>query len=178
MQAHRGGRARLPENTLAAFANALSDDDISTLEFDTGITQDRVPVVLHDRTVNGSHCVDTAPVTSGDPEFPYVGRAVHDLTLAQLKTLDCGSKTLSAELPQQQAVPGARIPTLEEVLDLVNESGRDDIRLNIETKLSPTADDTIRYKTFTHEVVREIKRAKLIDRTTLQSFDWRTIQYS
>ncbi|NHC14862.1 hypothetical protein G9H71_13825, partial [Motilibacter sp. E257] len=178
VQAHRGGRARLPENTLAAFANALSDDDISTLEFDTGITQDRVPVVLHDRTVNGSHCVDTAPVTSGDPEFPYVGRAVHDLTLAQLKTLDCGSKTLSAELPQQQAVPGARIPTLEEVLDLVNESGRDDIRLNIETKLSPTADDTIRYKTFTHEVVREIKRAKLIDRTTLQSFDWRTIQYS
>ena len=178
IQAHRGGRARLPENTLAAFRNALSYDDISTLEFDTGITEDRVPVVLHDRALNGSHCVDTVPAFPGDPEFPYVGKAVHDLTLEQIKTVDCGTKTLSAELPQQQAAPGEKVPTLEEVLDLVDASGRDDVRLNIETKLSPTADDTIRYKTFTHEVVREIKRAGLIDRTTLQSFDWRTIQYS
>ena len=27
-----------------------------------------------------------------DPDFPYVGKYIANLTLAQLKTLDCGSK--------------------------------------------------------------------------------------
>ena len=62
-------------------------------------------MVLHDRTVSGSHCVDTGPAFPGDPEFPYVGKRVHDLTLAQLKTLDCGSKTLP-DFPRQQPAPG------------------------------------------------------------------------
>jgi glycerophosphoryl diester phosphodiesterase len=72
-------------------------------------------------------------------------------------------------------VPGARIPTLAEVFDLVRDSGRDDIRLNIETKLSPTADDTAPYQVFTRKLVRAIQRAGMVDRATIQSFDWRTI---
>jgi hypothetical protein len=28
----------------------------------------------------------------GDPEFPYVGKHIANLTLSQIKTLDCGSK--------------------------------------------------------------------------------------
>ncbi|MFV2104338.1 glycerophosphodiester phosphodiesterase family protein [Micromonospora sp. LOL_024] len=71
VQAHRGGRATRPENTLPAFANALANRAISTLELDTGITSDGKLVVLHDRTVNDAHCVDTAPVRFGDPEVPY-----------------------------------------------------------------------------------------------------------
>jgi len=35
LEAHRGGRALLPENTLPAFANALSMG-VDTLELDTG----------------------------------------------------------------------------------------------------------------------------------------------
>ena len=42
-----------------------------------------------------------------------VGKRVHDLTLAQLKTLDCGS-TVPADAPDQVPAPGARIPTLDE----------------------------------------------------------------
>ncbi len=93
IRGHRGARAVRPENTLAAFRYALANTDVSTLELDTGVTTDGHLVVIHDRTVNGSHCVDTAPATPGDLEFPYVGKRVHDLTLAQIKTLDCGSKT-------------------------------------------------------------------------------------
>ncbi|MFI5490759.1 glycerophosphodiester phosphodiesterase family protein [Micromonospora echinaurantiaca] len=177
VQAHRGGRATRPENTLPAFAHALQNRAISTLELDTGVTEDGTLVVLHDRTVNGSHCVDTAPARPGDPEFPYVGRAVHELTLAQLKTIDCGTRTLP-ELPAQVPAPGARIPTLDEVFALVRRSGRDDVRLNIETKISPLVADTEPYRSFTRKLVTAIERARFTDRATIQSFDWRTIRYA
>jgi glycerophosphoryl diester phosphodiesterase len=174
IQGHRGARAVRPENTLAAFSYALANDDVSTLELDTGVTQDGKLVVIHDRAVNGSHCVDTTPAFPGDSEFPYVGKRVNDLTLRQLRTIDCGSKTLP-EFPRQQAVPGARIPTLDEVFDLVEDSGRDDVRLNIETKISPLVDDTAPYQVFTRKLVDAIQDTKMTGRVTIQSFDWRTI---
>lgn len=177
IQGHRGARAYRPENTLPAFEYALADNDVSTLELDTGVTEDGQLVVLHDRAVNGSHCEDTEPATPGDPEFPYVGDLVHDLTLRQLKTLDCGSKTLP-EFPDQVAVPGARIPTLQEVFELVERSGRDDVRLNIETKISPLVDDTAPYREFTRKLVDAIRVAGFEQRATIQSFDWRTIRYA
>ncbi|MDW5329378.1 glycerophosphodiester phosphodiesterase family protein [Plantactinospora sp. KLBMP9567] len=177
IQAHRGGRATRPENTLPAFANALGNPAISTLELDTGVTRDGHLVVLHDRTVNGSHCEDTAPAWPGDRAFPYVGKRVHDLTLKQLRTIDCGSKTLP-ELPEQVAVPGARIPTLDEVFELVRRSGRRDVRLNVETKLSPLVADTEPYRSFTAKLVRAVERAGFTDRVTIQSFDWRTITHA
>ncbi|MEV6371964.1 glycerophosphodiester phosphodiesterase family protein [Micromonospora musae] len=177
IQAHRGGRATRPENTLPAFANALANKAISTLELDTGVTADGKLVVLHDRAINGSHCVDTAPARPGDPKFPYVGKLVHELTLAQIKTIDCGTKTLP-ELPEQVPAPGARIPTLDEVFTLVKRSGRDDVRMNIETKISPVVDDTEPYRSFTRKLVTAIEQARFIDRVTIQSFDWRTITYA
>ncbi|MBF9130889.1 hypothetical protein I0C86_18275 [Plantactinospora sp. S1510] len=177
IQAHRGGRATRPENTLPAFRNALDNSAISTLELDTGVTRDGHLVVLHDRTINGSHCEDTAPARPGDKAFPYVGKLVHDLTWKQIRTVDCGSKTLP-ELPEQVAVPGARIPSLDEVFDLVKASGRRDVRLNIETKLSPLVADTEPYRNFTAKLVREIEKAGFTDRVTIQSFDWRTITYA
>ncbi|MGN9809892.1 glycerophosphodiester phosphodiesterase family protein [Micromonospora sp. BQ11] len=177
VQAHRGGRATRPENTLPAFAHSLDNPAISTLELDTGVSADGHLMVLHDRTVNGSHCADTAPAWPGDPQFPYVGKRVHDLTLAQLKTLDCGS-TVPADAPDQVPAPGARIPTLDEVFALVRASGRDDVRMNIETKISPVVDDTEPYRSFTRKLVRAIERAGFERRATIQSFDWRTITYA
>src|SRR4051812_32293486 len=51
LQAHRGGRGLAPENTLAAFRNALGLG-VSTLELDTGVTRDGVVVVSHDPVLN------------------------------------------------------------------------------------------------------------------------------
>lgn len=175
VQAHRGGRAYNPENTLAAFAWALRARDISTLELDTVVTRDGQLVVSHDRSVNGAHCEDTAPASAGDRMFPYVGKVIHELTLAQLRTLDCGSKTLP-QFPQQRASPGERIPTLREVLRLVNASDRDDVRLNVETKLSPLAPyEGVTPREHARLLVGELRRAGLLNRSTVQSFDWRTI---
>jgi glycerophosphoryl diester phosphodiesterase len=141
------------------------------------VTQDGELVVIHDRTINGSHCEDTGPARPGDPEFPYVGDRVRDLTLKQIKTLDCGSKTLP-EFPRQQAVPGERVPTLDEVFDLVKRSDRRDVRMNIETKISPLVADTAPYDKFTRLLVDAIQHARFTDRVTIQSFDWRTILLS
>ena len=73
--------------------------------------QDGVVVVWHDQSIEAEKCQDTAPVVmndvlcpcpltycytqfEGDPDFPYVGKFIVNLTLAQIKTLDCGSKRL------------------------------------------------------------------------------------
>jgi glycerophosphoryl diester phosphodiesterase len=178
VQAHRGGRMYRPENTLPAFRYALENEDVSTLELDTGVTQDGRLVVSHEREISAAVCADTAPVKPNDREYPYVGDLIKTLTLAQVRTLDCGSKT-NPDLPKQQAVPGAKMPTLSQVFGAVRESGRDDVRLNVETKLSPLAkDETVSPETFARKLVRGIEAARMAERTTIQSFDWRTIRES
>jgi glycerophosphoryl diester phosphodiesterase len=166
VEAHRGGRRYRPENTLPAFSYGLSRN-VDTLELDTGVTADGVLVVAHDRSINPNHC-------SGDPSL--LGRPIHELTLAQIKTLDCGSKGDFAGQPGWVASPGAKMPTLQEVFDLVAASGDDDVRFNIETKISPTVDDTAPYDVFTAKLVKAIQDAGLQDRAMIQSFDWRTIR--
>src|ERR1700739_3187806 len=51
IEAHRGGRALFPENTLPSFANALSMG-VDTLELDIGVTSDEAIVVSHERRLN------------------------------------------------------------------------------------------------------------------------------
>jgi len=54
LQGHRGARGLAPENTLPAFATALSIG-VSTLELDLAMTSDGVLVVSHDRRLNPDH---------------------------------------------------------------------------------------------------------------------------
>lgn len=173
LQAHRGGAALTVENTLPAFEKAL-DLGVSTLELDVQITEDGYAVVVHDRDITPRTCTDTEPATPGDPEHPYVPgtRYVVDLTLAQLRTLDCGG-TASPEFPGQQTSPGAQLPLLSEVLELVEQRGADDVGLNVELKVQ--ADDpaqTAPRDQFVDVVTRDVRDAGLLDQVTVQSFDW------
>jgi len=54
LQGHRGARGLAPENTLPAFATALSVG-VTTLELDLAMTSDGVLVVSHDRRLNPDH---------------------------------------------------------------------------------------------------------------------------
>ena len=91
--AHRGGPKYAPENTLAAFQNAIALG-VDWLEFDVQMTQDGELVVIHDDTVDRT--------TDGTG-------AVRDLTLAQIRALDAGQ--------------GQQAPTFKEVVDLAKASG-------------------------------------------------------
>ncbi|WP_280394961.1 glycerophosphodiester phosphodiesterase family protein [Nocardia brasiliensis] len=173
VQAHRGGAALVVENTLPAFANAL-ELGVSTLELDVQITADGYPVVTHDRDPNPDKCIDTFPAFLGDPKFPYVPgtRYIRDLTLAQVRTIDCGTQRLAA-FPEQRTAPGARMPLLSEVFDLVRSYHADDVRLNIETKVEAGApEQTAPREQFVQVVASEVHRAHIESQVTIQSFDW------
>ncbi len=91
--AHRGASAVAPENTVAAFDEAIRLGS-SAVEFDVRMSADGVPVVIHDdridRTTNGH------------------GR-VTDFTALELRRFDAGSW-------KDHRFAAARIPTLEEAL--------------------------------------------------------------
>lgn len=173
LQAHRGGIGLMVENTLAAFANAL-ELGVSTLELDVQITADGHAVVTHDRDPSPAKCVDTAPAFPGDSMFPYVPGAtlIKDLTLAQVRTIDCGSLHL-ADFPEQRTAPGERMPLLAEVFDLVHAYRADQVMLNVETKVEAAApEQTAPREQFVQVVAAEVRRAGLENRVTIQSFDW------
>ena len=136
------------------------------------MTKDGVLVISHNRAVNGVHCHDTAPAFPGDPLFPYAGKLIRDLTLAEIKTLDCGFT--DPGFPNQVRV-STQMPTLQELFDFVKAHATYPVRFNIETKISPLVDDTVSYDVFTSKLVDAIRSNGLEDRAMIQSFDWRTI---
>jgi glycerophosphoryl diester phosphodiesterase len=159
---HRGARAILPENSLPAFEYAI-EQGVDVLELDLAVTKDNVAVVSHDPAMNPKFCV-------GPGGSPTV---IRQMTLAQLRQWDCGAKA-NPDYPRQRAVPGTRVPTLDEVLAL---APRGKFDFNIETKifrnkpeLTPSPEEFAR---LVHEVVR---KHKLEARVILQSFDFRTLE--
>lgn len=172
LQSHRGGRAETTEESLRAFAKSL-ELGVSTLELDIVLTKDRRPLVWHDPLIDATKCSDTSPAFPGDAMYPYVGKLVHDLTLEQIRTLDCG-KLLSG-YPDAEVVRGNKIAILPEVFELAD-SYRADVRFNIETKIEADKPETSAGpEEFVDVVLTEVRAAGKVDRVDIQSFDWRTL---
>jgi len=177
LQSHRGGRGEWTEESLTAFEQSLRLG-VTTLELDTHLSQDGKILVWHDDTVQADKCQDTAPATAGDPEFPYVGDRVRELTWAQIQTLNCGYTQL-AGYPQQDVVEGNKIAQLKDVYDLVNAYGAKDIRFNIETKVEvPGEPGQQEQEALTAAVVGAIQDSGFKDTTMLQSFDWASLDHA
>ena len=175
LQAHRGGRGLMPENTLAAFAKAL-DIGVTTLELDVGITQDGVVVISHDRHLNP----DIIRNAQGQ-HLTERGATIMSMPFAELQRYDAGrlkpGSNYAKTFAQQQAVDGERIPALTALFELVKKRGANDVRFNIETKISPNAaSETLPPEPFVLALIAEVRKAALTGRATIQSFDWRTLQ--
>ncbi|WP_336115441.1 glycerophosphodiester phosphodiesterase family protein [Streptomyces sp. PTD9-10] len=171
LQAHRGGLGMTTEESLEGFGKAMRLG-VSTLELDTHVTKDLRVVVNHDRQISGVKCRDTGPVTPGDPLYPYVGKYIKDLTLAQIKTLDCGYQQLPG-FPEQEVVKGLRMVELKDVLDLVKSYHARQVELNVETKVEAGApEQTAPREVFVRRVYEEIHRSGIERQVTIQSFDW------
>ncbi len=173
LQSHRGGRGEWTEESLAAFGNSLQLG-VTTLELDTHLSEDGKIVVWHDDRIQPEKCRDTAPVTIGDVDFPYVGDRVADLTHAQLKTLDCGFVQLPG-YPEQQVIAGNRIAELKDVYQLARDYKAKKVRFNVETKVESGKSGGEGMVALTRAVVAEIQASGMQDRTTLQSFDWSSL---
>lgn len=171
LQAHRGGLGLNTESSIASFSHAL-EMGVSTLELDTQVTRDGQVVVTHDRQISKNKCLDTAPAFVGDTQFPYVGKYIKDLTLEQIKTMDCGTLQLK-DYPEQKTSPGAKMLTLEEFFSLVKQYKSENVLMNIETKIEAGApEQTAPREQFVKAVLKEIEKSGLENQITIQSFDW------
>ena len=172
---HRGARGLLPENTLPAFAEALSIG-VSAIELDVGVSRDGVVVVTHDQVLDPN-----LTRTADGKWLEADGRPMTRYTLAELKTFDVGrlnpSRDYARRFPDQRAVDGTPIPTLNEVVALVRRSGNDDVRLDVEIKGNPEKPEvTLEPGVYADMVVRVIRDEGFADRVNILSFDWRTLR--
>ena len=105
--AHRGASADAPENTLSAVRAALARDS-DLIEVDVQRSKDGALVVMHDTTLSRT--------TNVQALFPNRGPwLVGQFTYAELARLDAGSW----KAPQ---FAGEKIPTLEQVVDVIRRS--------------------------------------------------------
>ncbi|MBD3287270.1 glycerophosphodiester phosphodiesterase [candidate division KSB1 bacterium] len=104
---HRGSSGNAPENTLSAIKQAV-DENADYIEIDIHITKDEQIILMHDDRVDRT--------TNGEGY-------VHDLTYPEILRLDAGS-WFDSNFKDE------RVPTLEEVIDLV----QGHVHLNIEIK--------------------------------------------
>ena len=136
--AHRGAGGYLPEETIDAYVMAIGMG-ADAIEPDAVSTKDGVLIARHDP--NLVYSTDVAD----HPEFASRKRTMNvdgdvqegwfasDFTLAEIKTL--GGISTDAERPQQYN-GRYKIATIEEVIDLIKQSGKP-ISLYVETK-NPT----------------------------------------
>jgi len=175
LQGHRGARGLAPENTLPAFAMALSVG-VSTLELDTAITRDGVVVVCHDARLNP----DITRGTDGRWLNPPT-RAVRELTLEALEHFDVGrikpGSEYSYRFPDQQRMDKVYMPTLAQVFQLARRAGNSEVRFNIEIKTSPEKPgDTLAPEEFAKALLALIENEGMSTRVIIQSFDWRALK--
>jgi glycerophosphoryl diester phosphodiesterase len=170
LQGHRGARGLLPENTLPGFERALAIG-VDTLELDVGVTRDGVVVIHHDRRLN--------PDLARGPDGKWVSApapTIHSLTFEELRTYDVGrlrpGSDYAQRFPLQQPIDGTRIPRLADLF-----AKAPAVRFNIETKLVPEApEETVAPEPFARALIAEVRKAGAAARTTIQSFDFRTLK--
>ena len=147
---HRGASGYAPENTLEAFRLSM-DMGAEGFELDVHMSRDGELVVIHDETVDRT--------TDGTG-------LVRELTLKQLKALDASNG--------MAAYRGAKIPTLEEVFALVQNTNHvvnveiktdDWFYPGIEEKCLALAakmgvEDRILYSSFNHHTLMKLRRLK------------------
>ena len=172
VQAHRGGRNLYPENTMSAFRNAI-ELGATTLELDLAMTKDGVIVISHDPYLSYKL------VKNNKDSFisKYRNIYIKDLTFSQIREYSVGSinpaSSYYAAHSSQIAVPGEKMPSLEELFAYTDEMGEEDIRFNIEIKTYPENPEYTQSRSdIISAVLAVVQKYDKASRITIQSFDW------
>lgn len=148
--AHRGGSALAPQNTLAAFRQAVQFP-LDAIELDVQMSRDGHAIVFHDETVED--------LTDGQGN-------ILDLNLAYLRSLNA-----AAHFPGGWPRP-ERIPMLCEALDLARAAH---VRVFIEIKPSKRGETYGRYPGIAEAVTRDVLAAGMREQVMVMSFDWEVL---
>jgi glycerophosphoryl diester phosphodiesterase len=174
LQAHRGGRGLMPENTIAAMKHAIDLGTVTTLEMDVLISKDGKVVVSHDPYFN-------AAITT-TPEGKYLDAKEAQKTLLytmpydSIRKYDVGLKP-HPDFPKQHKQAAIK-PLLADLVDAVEQyAGSRKMYYNIEIK-SKEKTDGINHpgvEEFVSRVMDVLKQKNILDRVTIQSFDPRPL---
>lgn len=177
-QGHRGARGLMPENTVPAMLKAL-DLGVTTLEMDVVVTKDKKIVLSHDQWF--------AEEITTKPDGKYMGPReerrfnIYWMTYDDVKTFDVGMKP-HPRFPKQQKMEVTK-PLLSDLVDSVRQYmmtiRRPFPNYNIETKSDPSFDKVFQPEPaeFIELLMSVIKEEGIEDYVTIQSFDFRTLQY-
>jgi glycerophosphoryl diester phosphodiesterase len=171
---HRGAAGLVPENTLSAFQRAC-EIGVDAIELDVLLTADNTIIVHHDYGLK--------PEITRTPDGKWVdspGPVIKNLTLAKLKTYDVGrlkpGTRYSRRYPEQQPVDGERIPTLGQVISLLETKCDPTTQLWVEIKTNPEKPDlTPAPETVANAVVQLVRKRSFNGRVRILSFDWRSL---
>lgn len=179
LEAHRRGRDVRPENALYSYAYAM-ELGATSIECDMQLTKDGQIVMSHNPILNSD--------ITRDENGNYIENNKYDIrlmTVDELKKFDVG--VMNPNCGEYYDLHGktqftydAKIPTLEELMQLIQSYDNKDIILNIETKSYPDP-ESIGYKNnadpkkFVETFNNIVKKYNMEDRVVLQSFDWRTL---
>jgi glycerophosphoryl diester phosphodiesterase len=177
IQGHRGARGLFPENTIAAFIEAIKLG-VHALEMDVVISADNKVVVSHEPWMNALFC----SLPSGEPiekesEQKY---NLYKMPYVEITTYDCGKRG-NPEFPFQKAM-SERKPLLSEVIKAsehyIQAHNLPPIHYTIEIK-SDINDYGIFQpdpKTFVDLVYQDIKQYISLEQVCIQSFDEQILQ--
>lgn len=175
-QGHRGARGLYPENTLGAMELALNYP-IKTLEFDVVVTKDKKIILSHEPWM--SHVICKTPEGKKIKGKEY---NIYQMNLVEVQAFDCGTLP-HPDFPQQKKIKSVK-PTLEDVVTGIEKQLKDKkraaISYNIEIKSSLENEKSgfqPAYQEFSELVISELRKHLTLDRFSIQSFDWRVLQY-
>jgi glycerophosphoryl diester phosphodiesterase len=177
-EGHRGCRGLMPENTVPAMIKAL-DLGVTTLEMDIAITKDKQPVLSHEPWF--AQEITTKPDGTYMKDLEERRFVIYWMTYEQVKTFDVGMKP-HPRFPHQQKLRVVK-PLLSEVIDSCESHAKATRRplpwYNIETKTDPTLDSVFHPRPieFVDLLMSVILEKGIGERTIIQSFDFRTLQY-
>ena len=166
--AHRGGAGLCPENTLAAFRDAVARG-CDGAELDVQLSKDGEVVVYHDYRLK--------PEITRGPDGRFLTRPtprIKDLTLAELRAFDIGRCDPASEYarthPAVKAVDGERIPTLAQVIAIARTASRP-FHLFVELKTSfADRDLSADPRALADATVKVV--GDYLDRVVFVGFDW------
>lgn len=167
--AHRGGAGLMPENTLAAFADAVARG-ADGAELDVQLSKDGAVVVYHDyRLTPEITRLDSAWLTRPTPR-------IKDLVLGELEGFDIGrcdpKSKYAVSHPDVRAVDGERVPTLAAVVD-VAKTAKKDFWLQVELKTSfANREEGPDPVALAEAAVKVLRDANYLHRTIFVGFDW------
>ena len=150
-RSHRGGVYYTPENTMAAFRDALSQN-FAYIETDPCMTKDGVIVLMHDKTINR---------TCRNLDGSLIDRPIctEEMTYEELMQFDAG-------IAKGESFKGEKIPRLDELLKAAE--GSDCIialdKKIVDDQLAPLLDLVAQYDTKVCFSCKDAARIRIIQK--------------